>query len=137
MKVFILEDDLERIEFLHKWVRLYLINKEDIVFTAKSFVEACEVFKDNNFFDIMLLDHDLKFRFMDSSEEETGYNVAKYMIEYGITYDQCIIHSVNTDGANGMHKILPHSVIIPIFALGFKYDIFKFAEKKRISDLSK
>ena len=133
MKIFILEDDIERIEFLEKWVKAYIDHKAEI-HLAKSFAEACDIFENHDYFDFMLLDHDLKFCFMDSSEPETGYQVAMYMKNQGIKYDQCIIHSLNVDGANGMHSLLPHSVCVPIFALGFKYNMIKYAKNKVLGD---
>ena len=128
MKVFILEDDLDRTTFLFKWVRKYIDDKAEI-FAATNYNATIQIFEKEKIFDLMLLDHDLQFRFMDSKEPETGYQVAKYIMSHGVIYDQCIIHSINVDGANGMHELLPHSVCVPIFALGFKYDIIKFGKK--------
>ena len=136
MKVFILEDDKERIDFLVKWVKTYIDHKADI-YLAKTFAEACDVFENHDYFDFMLLDHDLLFFFMPSDELETGYQVALAMRNGNVTYGGCIIHSLNPEGALKMQKLLPNSICIPISALGFKYDKIKFERKRKKGDLLK
>jgi hypothetical protein len=62
----------------------------------------------------LFLDHDLGGKdFVDSNEEETGYQVAKFILEKGIKYEVCIIHSMNYAGAENMFRVLPKSRHIP------------------------
>ncbi len=125
MKVFILEDDIERIEFLQKWVKNYIDHKTE-PYVARTFDEAISIFEQHDYFDFMLLDHDLLFFFMSSDELETGYQVALAIRNRGIRYDVCIVYSFNVYGALRMQKLLPNSIRIPFFALGFKYNKIKF-----------
>jgi len=58
-------------------------------------------------FDLIFLDHDLDNRvFVDSEEENTGYQLAKYIAENNVR-GKIIIHSMNTYGAARMQEILP------------------------------
>ena len=101
-KVFVLEDNGERIKFFNKMFQNY-----DYVLceTAK---EAKKVLYDNEF-NVIFLDHDLGGRiFVDSNEEETGMTVVKYIIEKELqTNALFFIHSQNPVGAaNMLHRLM-------------------------------
>jgi CheY-like chemotaxis protein len=101
MKILVLEDSLERIEFFKKLFR----NQELFVFDNSS--DAYSSCIENNF-QVMLLDHDLGGRIWeDSNGENTGYQFVKRIVENQLQKDALIyIHSCNPIGANLMLNLL-------------------------------
>jgi hypothetical protein len=68
--------------------------------------------EDSNF-DVFFFDHDLGDRiFVNSNDENTGYQVAKFMSDKNIK-GRVIIHSYNPIGAKNMMNVLPQAVYIP------------------------
>lgn len=115
MKIFILEDNKERIKIFEE----SLIGHE--LFIAKDVQEAKKILKQNNYFPLIFLDHDLENRvFVPSEEENTGYAVAKFINENNVKYSHCIIHSLNPVGASNMNNILKNSIKIPFLMLNLK-----------------
>jgi DNA-binding LacI/PurR family transcriptional regulator len=101
MKILILEDSPERIE---KFKQLFK-NQELFIFdNVKDAYESCLL----NEFKVMMLDHDLDSRhWVDSNEENTGYQFIKKLIENNLQVDAlCYIHSMNPVGANRMMNLL-------------------------------
>jgi len=101
MKILILEDNFERIE---KFKQLFK-NQELFIFdNVKDAYESCLL----NEFKVMMLDYDLDSRhWVDSSEENTGYQFIKKLIENNLQVDTlCYIHSMNPVGANKMMNLL-------------------------------
>jgi len=96
-RVFILEDDLYRVNlFRKKLAAKHTLTITDNVFEAKKLLAE-------NDFDVLFLDHDLGGEiFVDSSAENTGYQLAKWLEEQKKHYDQIIIHSCNPVGADMM-----------------------------------
>ena len=114
-RIFILEDNSYRIS---RFKRAFF---KDEVFIFDNVKEA-KAFLDGNDVDILFLDHDLDDRvYVDSEEENTGYQLAKYINESGKKYKQAIIHSLNTVGAANIYNKLKGSVedieIIPFYLL--------------------
>lgn len=103
-KILILEDSHERIQFFkNKLDKKYQVVYYDNVEKAKEYLNSNEV-------DILFLDHDLDQRiFVNSCEENTGYQFAKYVAESGKTFEQIIIHSMNTIGSKCMADLLQFS----------------------------
>ena len=101
MKILILEDNLERIE---KFKELFKNQELVICIHALAAYNACL----NDEFSVMFLDHDLGGRiWTDSSEENTGYQFVKLMIENQKQKNALIyIHSMNPIGANRMLNLL-------------------------------
>ena len=98
MKIFILEDSDERIVMFKKYLPMCFPDVE--IFIAENAIEARSIFQTEKHFDIAFLDHDLDGRaFVNSNEKNTGYQVAKTMIELGIKSTQVIVHSMNPPGA--------------------------------------
>lgn len=98
MKIFILEDDMERIKLFWEYGKAHDLT----VVTSVS--EAIKHWKPP--YDLVLLDHDLGGEhYVDSEKENTGYQFVKYLtsIEYG-TYEppKFIVHSFNYQGALNM-----------------------------------
>lgn len=103
MKIFVLEDSLMRI----KWFKKEYEGSEINIFTQVK--EAIRFLKKETP-DILYLDHDLDGKvFVDSSEENTGYQLAKFIAESGKKYDKIVIHSMNPFGAKNMYHTLKNS----------------------------
>jgi CheY-like chemotaxis protein len=112
LKIFFLEDNINRYAPFFEWLEQKAIDPH--VLSAKSYREAIEIFKDNKEFDVIFLDHDLGGKvFIDSRKENTGYTVAKYILNNNIKYEQCIIHSQNPAGANNIQSILKDAIKLP------------------------
>jgi hypothetical protein len=101
MKIFILEDNLERQE---KFKQLFKNQELYISDNVKDTTNICLV----QDFSVMFLDHDLGGRiWTDSSEENTGYQFVKWMAENQKQKNALIyIHSMNPIGANRMLNLL-------------------------------
>ena len=111
MKVFVLDDMEVRLE----WFRTRLCHKyKAIVVTAKTVSEAITCFEMHNDFDAIFLDHDLGERaFVDSSDPETGFQVAKYIRDNNINAKLIVVHSLNYGGAMNILSVLPSAKYIP------------------------
>jgi len=101
-RILVLDDSQERLNiFAQK------LAKHDVVMVETA-TEAIEQLK-NNSFDMILLDHDLGNRaFVDSSEPNTGYQVAKFIVNEDTNNKDVpiIIHSLNPVGSMNMKNIL-------------------------------
>lgn len=105
-KIFIIEDDAERI----KWFRRNF--KHCDLTIAESVTEAIEKFKPP--YTLIFLDHDLGGRqFVDSQDTNTGYEFLRYILGYyDFSYTDWIIHSHNPTGAHNMEMFLMKHVEI-------------------------
>lgn len=110
-KILILEDDQNRIQFFKNKLKKHDVYFFDNVKDAISAVELMEAFE--TFF----LDHDLDDRiYVDSNEENTGFQFAKYLAEKEVEA-QFIIHSMNPQGAQNIKNMLPSASVIPFSTL--------------------
>jgi CheY-like chemotaxis protein len=107
MRVFALDDMEERLDFFrHKFRDCELV-------TAKTAQEAIEILKEGLDYDLITLDHDLGERiFVDSNDENTGYQVAKFLQDK-IIKCPIVIHSMNYGGARAMQSCLPLAKHVP------------------------
>lgn len=97
MKIFILEDDENRMKYFNK-----VLNKHTILH-ADTVEKSIKILEENEDIIILFLDHDLEHKIMVSSKKpNTGYALAKYINESGKVYPQIIIHSMNVIGAHNM-----------------------------------
>jgi len=101
MNILILEDSQERIEQFKASLILQKLYIFDNILDAK---RECIVTD----FNVMFLDHDLDNRmWVDSKEENTGYQFIKWMVDNQIQQDSLFyIHSMNPCGANKMLNCL-------------------------------
>lgn len=115
-KFFILEDDLNRMEWFLSTLALRYgsdvpIYYSDNVDTAKN------IFAQNYPYDTIFLDHDLGGQiYVPSSDPNTGCAFAKWLVtEYGDTIDkdQVIVHSCNVVGAGNIKALIPTAELIP------------------------
>jgi hypothetical protein len=107
-KIFILEDSQARINIFKKKL------KKDDVYYFDNVIEAIEGFSLLGPFDILFLDHDLDGKiFVNSEDENTGYQFAKYISKEEELKSQIIIHSMNPAGARNIKNILPQAEIVP------------------------
>jgi CheY-like chemotaxis protein len=112
MKIFILEDDSQRVVLFKK-----LLSGNNIIFAHKA-QTAFEILKKDKVWDIIFLDHDLGGKqHVNSFEEETGYQVSLFIKKNGIKYNQLIVHSLNYVGAKNISCVLKDCEIIPFHQL--------------------
>lgn len=116
MKIFILEDMEERIsKFEEVLPKAYPGCELFIVTTA---AEGKKILAREKNFDLILLDHDLGGEtFVDSENENTGYQVAKFIAHNNITCPTLVTHSMNVWGARNILSVLPECVHIPFSVL--------------------
>jgi len=111
MRIFILEDDPARMK---KFIRALVSNHIDHAETA----EAGKKLVQKNKYDLLLLDHDLGGEQMvDSAEENTGYQLAKFIQHTQNRDTPCITHTCNPIGADNILCVLPHAVKVPFTML--------------------
>ena len=108
MRIFILEDNHFRINhFKRKFAG------HDLVIIEYALAAILYLGGDLNF-DLISLDHDLGNKeYVNSEEENTGYQVAKFLSQKKV---KCpiVIHSMNPVGAEAMKKCLPNAIILPM-----------------------
>jgi CheY-like chemotaxis protein len=118
MKVFILDDEPIRIEVITRYIRKNGV-PETIIVSASNATEAKDKLKEGQPWDELYLDHDLGgLIYVDSLEENTGYQVAKFIVDTNIKYEKVIIHSLNYDGAKRMQQVLKinaHTIPVTMF----------------------
>lgn len=101
MNIYILEDNDQRIELFQNKLKDHLIYPYKDVST-----QAIQALNDR-VYDLIFLDHDLGGKvYVDSLEENTGYQLAKHLNESLNKDTKVIIHSYNTVGAQNIHDIL-------------------------------
>jgi CheY-like chemotaxis protein len=119
MNIFVLEDNSERIDVFNK--QLTEIFPTASIFFSIDAKSAKNVLKRFGGFDIMLLDHDLGSKiFVNSQEENTGYQVAKFIVKEKIDYKVAICHSMNPVGSENISAVLPGCKKVP-FPMLFNY----------------
>ena len=125
IKILILEDDNERIKLFK---RNFINAKLRIVKTVKHAIEELI----DEIPHALFLDHDLGGHVMVESggKEETGYDVAKFLVENPQYIPQKIyIHSLNPSGQNNIKGLLPSAEIAP-FIWGHEVDFNYFDFKE-------
>lgn len=116
VNIFVLEDRDERMPIMKKWLDGKLKGEYTLT-RAKDVAAAIEALERDKF-DIFFLDHDLDGKaFVPSQNENTGYQLAKWMNDNKIKYKQCFIHSMNPYGAYRMSQHLPNAIILPFSVL--------------------
>jgi CheY-like chemotaxis protein len=109
MKILILDDDKGRHTLFNRnFIGHTITNVE----TAADAISALRI----TLYDAVFLDHDLGgHTFVESNgPEETGYTVAKWMVENPDRKPKIIyIHSFNPTGAANIQSILPGSILAP------------------------
>jgi hypothetical protein len=103
MRILILEDNLDRIEFFKRIYKNHTLYITDNLLQAKTWSKYKEID-----FDIMFLDHDIKENiFTAMKEEDTGYDFVKWLVEGKIQIHALYyIHSMNPVGAQVMVNTL-------------------------------
>ena len=107
-KVFILEDLPDRQKAFKEKFKEHQLTICDNVNDSK------QLLLDNQY-DLICLDHDLGGEaFVDSNYYNTGYTLAKFILENNIK-SKVVIHSLNPVGAKNIKFILPEAEIYPGF----------------------
>src|SRR6478609_2503109 len=109
MKIFIFEDNQDRIETFKK-----VLPKNYNLVICDNIEIAKAILLDNLAkFDVAFLDHDMDQKsFVPSNDPNTGYQVAKFIVENGIYFKQVFVHSMNPSGAENIMNELNRSVTI-------------------------
>lgn len=116
MKIFILEDDENRLEVLQREIPKIFPGSE--ILYARTAKEAKEILSKHKVFDIITLDHDLGgLVFVNSLDENTGYRVAQFIKQNDIQARTFICHSHNPAGAENILSALPECKRVPFFSL--------------------
>lgn len=125
MLIFILEDNPKRMVKFHRATIGHLVHHADNVEDAARLVALYK-------YDILFLDHDLGGeQFVDSSEDNTGYQLAKFITSSTQNrYTPCVIHSCNPDGAKNMAHAIPHAVRMPFVSMDIKSVVDNMAFSK-------
>lgn len=91
----------------NKFPEVEIVHAED----AK---EAKKLIFKNDYWDIVLLDHDLGGRvYVNSKDENTGYQFLKFFKEKEIKFGQLIYHTLNPVGGKNMTSLMPEGKHIP------------------------
>lgn len=118
MKIFILEDNIQRIDVL-----IANLSNHSLTITSNA-PDAIDFLTKDSEYDFFLLDHDLGGEiFVDINEPNTGSTVAKFLGGKNIK-GKVIVHSWNTVGAQNMMAHLPKSTHIP-FTVSFVKELAK------------
>lgn len=115
MNILILEDNPERIEFFNRWLNAFGdIFGENELFITDQVEEAKELYSKHTFNHIFL-DHDLDgLVYVDSKENNTGYQFALFLAQQpGIKDTYITIHTMNPVGAQNMKSVLPWADYMP------------------------
>jgi len=108
LKILILEDSHARIQTFKQKLKDHDLFFYDQVKDAKAALILLGPF------DVIFLDHDLDDKvFVSSEDENTGYQLAKYIAQNELKFDQIILHSMNPAGVLNMKNVLPDAIIAP------------------------
>lgn len=113
MRIFIVEDNNERIETFKE---MFADIPEAELFITTTASEAKKVLEENKdlAWDMLFLDHDLGGRvYVESADQNTGYQVAKFIKDNDIKYYNAVTHSLNPMGAANIQGILKDCNHIP------------------------
>ena len=110
--IFVLEDNLSRIALFYQLLHRKFPRME---ITHTEFAEeAKKLILKKSYWDIVLLDHDLGGQsYVDSENENTGYQFLKFFKEKEIKFGQLIYHTQNPAGGHNMLSIMPEGRYIP------------------------
>lgn len=121
MRLVILEDSIERMDWFADMIQKHDPNKTVNIFPAMNVKEAKLYVEEIGDIDFFLLDHDLDGRVnVDSTEENTGHTFAKYLADRGCDGSNVIVHSMNMPGAQNIKSILPNATLMPFMLLSHK-----------------
>lgn len=112
MRILVLEDNEERIKYFKQGLIGYTV---DYCTTAKECKERIE----NTIYNLIFLDHDLGGRvYVDSDEEDTGYQVAKLIPDSINKNTRVVIHTLNPQGAKRMKQAIgTNATWVPFISL--------------------
>ncbi len=121
MRIFVLEDDDNRIK---KFKRELIGHNVDYVKT----VDIGKGMLGENEYDLIFLDHDLGGKQMvDSTEEETGYQLALTISTSDKNKNTpCIVHSCNPAGSDNILSVLTHALKVPFPSLDIQKTLEMF-----------
>jgi len=102
MKIFVLEDSMERI----KWFKASC-EKQGYELIHTDNVKDALIYLNKDIFDIIFLDHDLDNKvYVESANDNTGWQVARQLHNTINKTSPVVIHSMNYIGANNMFNTI-------------------------------
>ncbi len=121
MKILFLDDDINRCRIARQ---MFVDDNFSEVETSKDAIDFLEKYSP---YDIVCLDHDLGGKISVDSDEQSGYNVAKYISEMETDKlpKKVIIHSYNFVGAKRMFDILKNIVDVSYEPFNLRDDRYK------------
>lgn len=106
LSIFILEDSQERIDYFKKTYS----NHDVIIFTEVGEDNSIHYVLKKQKFDLIFLDHDLESHHKMFRHSQTGYDVAKFLVENNLQKQAIIyVHSMNPVGGNNIVKLLDNA----------------------------
>lgn len=106
MNILLLEDNANRIRFFKNGLKGQHLTICGHVRAAKKALKKGQ-------FDAIFLDHDLQGEPVEPESENSGSEVARYIVEHEIDCDCIILHTENPIGRDAMEAILEQSQTIP------------------------
>lgn len=117
INVFILEDNMDRMEWFYKNMSKLLNTTDYNIIAAKNVDTAKDLWNIwNGEFEFYFLDHDLDDDiYVDIDESNTGSEFAKWLVEQGVkgNNEKIYIHSLNPVGAINMMAKFDKSIRAP------------------------
>ena len=117
MRVFVLEDNDQRVIKFRRSLVGHCVDYADNVVDGKAFIEQYQ-------YDLIFLDHDLGGKEMVSSDDpNTGYQMACLLAENDLNKDAAVvIHTCNPNGASRMEQALSgfRTGLAPFLSLSIK-----------------
>jgi hypothetical protein len=99
VKVFLLDDELIRRDII-RGMLLYRYGPKTEIIEASNYETSIKLLEQEKSFDLIMLDHDIGTNYCPAVQAyENGKYVAQYIVEKKIAYKHCIIHSLNSVGA--------------------------------------
>jgi len=117
MRILILEDDSDRVK---KFYEMFNDHSLVVVNNSKDAISFVTTFK----FNVIFLDHDLGGQvYVDSDNDNTGYQVAKVIPNSINSHTPVVIHSWNVVGAKRMQQVLEHQKAQVVHILFGNFDV--------------
>lgn len=119
MKILVVEDNIDRIrKFQKELVGHNVFYADTAIWAKKLLIDA------NHLFNLIFLDHDLGGEtYVDSDNENTGYQVAKIIKGSQSEKAKVIVHSCNPVGAQNIKNILSKAKLEPFVTLNILDEI--------------
>ena len=106
MNILLLDDNPHRITFFQSGLKQH---KLTVCRHARTAIKALK----KHTFDLIFLDHDLEHRVANPDDENTGSEVARFIVDQAIACECIILHSENPVGRESMETLIGKCHVIP------------------------